>query len=310
MIRPVALITGGAQGIGFETARRLVATHRIALLDLNAEKLAEAARDCGPDAVSVVCDIAEQEQVTAAIADVVAQTGGIDVLFSNAGIGAGGALRRLDPDVLEAIIDVNLIGNWRVIHACLPHVIERRGYVLANASAAALMPALGIGAYASSKAGLEQLMNVLRVEVAHLGVDVGVSYFGFIHTDMVDGAEREMGELGSLRKDMPGPLAQVIPVSEAAEAIVAGIHTRARRVVAPKWVSLVYRLRGFLGRLAERDMAAIAEHVDATTAERVAAMGDFDAAFRPSSPAHRAAAHHVHHDLHEAGAPAPDAART
>jgi NAD(P)-dependent dehydrogenase (short-subunit alcohol dehydrogenase family) len=301
--RPVALVTGGAQGIGLETARRLSATHRVALLDLRAEQLEAARRSCADDALAVVCDIAEQDQVTAAVAEVVERAGGIDVVFSNAGIGAGGALRHLDPEVLEAIIDVNLIGNWRVIHACLPSIIERRGYVLANASASALLPAMGIGHYAASKAGLEHLMNVLRVEVAHLGVDVGVTYFWFIATDMVEGAEREMGDLGQLRSAFPGPLAKVIPVSAAADAVVAGIRGRRRRVTAPGWVEPLYRVRGLLGRLAERDVVAVAPRVDAATAERVGRLGDFDAAFRPRSPAHQAAAHHVHHDLHDAPAP-------
>ena len=247
MTRPVALVTGAAQGIGLETAKRLSATHRLALLDLNAERLEEVRPLCGEDAVSVVCDIAEQDQVTAAIAEVVEACGGIDVVFSNAGIGAGGSLRHLDPEVLEAIIDVNLIGNWRVIHACLPHVIERRGYILANASASAIMPAMGLGPYAASKAGLEQLMNVLRVEVGYLGVDVGVSYFWFIETDMVLGAEREMGGLGRFRTDLPGPLSQIIPLSDAVDALIEGIHGRRRRIVAPRWIEAVFRLRGFLG---------------------------------------------------------------
>lgn len=298
MLRPVALVTGAAQGIGLETAKRLAATHRLALLDLNADLLEDVRPLCGEDAVAVVCDIAEQDQVTAAIAEVVEQCGGIDVLFSNAGIGAGGSLRHLDPEVLEAIIDVNLIGNWRVIHACLPHIIERRGYILANASASAIMPAMGLGPYAASKAGLEQLMNVLRVEVGYLGVDVGVSYFWFIETDMVQGAEREMGDLGKFRTDLPGPLAQIIPLSDAVDAILAGIEGRRRRVVAPRWVETVYRLRGFLGRVAERDAPKVAPPLDAATLARVQAVGDFDAAFRPTVPAHQAAAHHVHHDLH------------
>lgn len=298
MTRPVALVTGAAQGIGLETAKRLSVTHRLALLDLNAERLEEVRPLCGDDAVAVVCDIAEQDEVTAAIAEVVESCGGIDVVFSNAGIGAGGTLRHLDPEVLEAIIDVNLIGNWRVIHACLPYVIERRGYILANASASAIMPAMGLGPYAASKAALEQLMNVLRVEVGYLGVDVGVSYFWFIETDMVLGAEREMGGLGRFRTDLPGPLSQIIPLSEAVDAIVDGVHRRARRIVAPRWVETVFRLRGFIGRLAERDAPKVAPAIDAATLERVRAVGDFDAAFRPTVPAHQAAAHHVHHDLH------------
>jgi len=299
MSRPVALVTGAAQGIGLATAQRLAPTHRLALLDLNEEQLERARASCGEDAVAVVCDIAEQDQVERAVAEVVERCGGIDVLFSNAGIGAGGTLRHLDPEVLQAIVDVNMVGNWRVIHACLPSLIERRGYVLANASASALMPALGLGPYAASKAGLEQLMNVLRVEVAHLGVDVGVSYFWFLETDMVRGAERELGDIGGFRTELPGVLGRIAPLEDAVDAIVAAIEGRRRRVVWPRWVSVVYRLRGLLGQRAEAPAMRSAAAMDAATAARVAELGAFDAAFRAASPAHQAAARHVQQELHE-----------
>ena len=96
------------------------------------------------------------------------------------------------------------------------------------------MPAMGLGPYAASKAGLEQLMNVLRVEVGYLGVDVGVSYFWFIETDMVQGAEREMAAFAAMRGAMPRPLTAEHPGEDAAHAIVDGVHARSRRVVAPE----------------------------------------------------------------------------
>src|SRR3954453_4162119 len=190
MARPVAVVTGAAHGIGLETARRLSATHRVALLDLDGEGVERAAAGLD-DAVWARCDIADPDSVAMAIDDVVAACGGIDVCVSNAGIATAGALRHLDPDVLAAQLNVNLTGNWRVIHACLPHLVERRGYVLAVASVAAIVPPPGLGAYAASKAGLEQLLDVLRMEVRHLGVDVGVAYFSWIDTEMVRGAERQ-----------------------------------------------------------------------------------------------------------------------
>ena len=293
MARPVALITGGARGIGLATARRLAVDHRIALLDLEAEGLEQAAARCGADTITAVCDITDQAQVDAAVAKVVTEAGGIDVVFSNAGIGGGGSLRLLDPDVLAAITNVNLIGNWRLIHASLPHVIERRGYIIANASASALMPAIGIGAYASGKAALEQLMNVLRAEVGHLGVDVGVSYFWFVGTDMVEGAEREMGRIGGLRSEMPGLLKGIVSVEKVGELLASGIRGRARRVVAPRWVTPLFLLRGMIGGLVERGTQEIAAELDEATAERVAEEGSFSAAFRSTQAGHKAAADSV-----------------
>ena len=290
MTKPIALISGGARGIGLATARRLAVDHRIALLDLEAGGLEQAAASCGADTITAVCDITDQAQVDAAVAKVVAEAGGIDVVFSNAGIGAGGSLRLLDPDVLAGIVNVNLIGNWRLIHAALPHVIERRGYIIANASASALMPAIGFGAYASSKAALEHLMNVLRGEVAHLGVEVGVSYFWFVGTDMVEGAEREMGHLGGLRSEMPGPLRGIVSVEKVGQLLASGIRARARRVVAPRWVTPIFFLRGMIGGLVDRGTAGIAAELDDATAERIAEQGSFAAAFRSTQAGHRSAA--------------------
>jgi NAD(P)-dependent dehydrogenase (short-subunit alcohol dehydrogenase family) len=248
MARPVALVTGAARGIGLESARRLSATHRVALLDLDAAAVEQAAARLG-DAVWAGCDITQPESIAAAIEHVVDACGGIDVCISNAGIAAAGALRHLDPDVLAAQLNVNLTGNWRVIHACLPHVIARRGYVLGVASLAAIVAPLGIGAYGASKAGLEQLLNVLRLEVRHLGVDVGVAYFSWIDTEMVRGAEHSHPGFAAMRKGLRGPAAKTLPVGDAADAIVRGVRRRSRRVVALGFVGALYRLRGLVPEL-------------------------------------------------------------
>src|ERR687888_1975161 len=135
MPKPVAVVTGAARGIGLETARRLAATHRVALLDLDADAVERAAAQIG-DAVAYGCDITDAASVEGAVADVVAACGGIDVCISNAGIATAGALRHLDPDVLAAQLHVNLTGNWRAVHARPPPPVARRGDVLAGASIA------------------------------------------------------------------------------------------------------------------------------------------------------------------------------
>ena len=289
MARPVAVVTGAARGIGLETARRLSATHRVALLDLDAAGVERAAAGLG-DAVWAGCDITEPASIGAAIEEVVAECGGLDVCISNAGIAASGALRHLDPDVLAAQLNVNLTGNWRFIHACLPHVIARRGYVLGVASLAAIVAPLGIGAYGASKAGLEQLLNVLRIEVRHLGVDVGVAYFSWIDTDMVRGAERSHPGFAAMREGLRGPAGRTLPVGDAADAIVRGVQRRSRRVVAPGFVGALYRLRGLVPELIDREALKSAPDVDRMTAEMVAERGAFGAGLRPGEQASEAAA--------------------
>src|SRR5919198_3260951 len=280
MQRPVAVVTGAARGIGLETARRLSASHRVALLDLDAEGIERAAEGLG-DAVWAPCDIIDADAFATAIEQVVGECGGIDVCISNAGIATAGALRHLDPDVLAAQVNVNIVGNWRVIHACLPHVIARRGYVLGVASLAAIVAPLGLGAYGASKAGLEQLLNVLRIEVRHLGVDVGVAYFSWIDTDMLRGTEAQHPGFAAMRAGLRGPVGKTLPASEAAEAIARGVERRSRRVVGPGFVGALYRLRGLVPEIADRQVSRMAPELDRLTAEMVAERGAFAAGLRP-----------------------------
>ena len=184
------LITGAARGIGAESARQLSARGaRIALVGLEPEELARVARQCGPDAAAFEADVTDSDALAGVVESVVERFGGIDVVMANAGVAATGFVRSMDPEAFERTIEVNLLGVFRTVRACLPHVIERRGYVLVIASLAAASHGPGMAAYSASKAGAEAFGNSLRAEVAHLGVDVGVGYFAFLDTDMVRGGD-------------------------------------------------------------------------------------------------------------------------
>src|SRR3954464_8380480 len=235
-MRPVAVITGAARGIGLETARRPGPPHRVALLDLDAAGAERGAAQIGRDAIWAGCDITDADAVRGAVADMAERCGGINVAIANAGIATAGALRHLDPDVLAAQLNVNLVGSWRFIHACLPHVVERRGYVLGVSSASALVAPPGLGHYAASKAGFEHLLDVLRVEVAHLGVGVGIAFFSWIDTDMVRGADRRHPAFAGLRAGLRGPARRTLPVGAAADVIVRAVQRRERIAVAPGFV--------------------------------------------------------------------------
>ena len=175
----VALITGGASGIGAELARQLARKGmRIGLIDRDGTHLDEIV----PGAETAVADVRDAEGLTAAIDDLARRLGGIDVAVANAGIATGGPLRMVAPETVEETIDVNLLGVWRTTRAALPHVLERRGHLLLIASAAAVLPAPGLGAYSASKAGVEALGRALRVELRPHGVSVGVGYYLFLAT--------------------------------------------------------------------------------------------------------------------------------
>ena len=266
------LVTGAARGIGAEVSRRLAARGaRVALVDLESDVLAAVAADC-PGAVTFVADVTDPEALRAAVDGTVAELGGIDVVFANAGIAPMGMVRSMDPAAFERTIDINLLGVWRTVRACLPHVIERRGYVLDVASVAAVAHLPGMASYAASKAGVEAFTNALRGEVRHLGVDVGCAYFSWIDTPMVRGADAD--PVGAeMRGKLKGPMARTYTVAEAAEAVVEGIEHRSRRVLAPAWLRAFFPLRHVVQRLTDLQARSIAPEADRLFGEQIARRG-------------------------------------
>ena len=201
------LITGAAHGIGAEVARRLAARGaRVSLVGLGADELRRVAADC-PGAIVFDADVTDQEALDAAVAGTVEAFGGHRHRVRERRHRRAGVHPHDGPAAFERIIEVNLIGVWRTIRACLPHVIERRGYVLPVASMAAIVPPVGLGAYGAAKSGVEALGHALRAETQGYGVGVGVAYFSWIDTEMVRGADRT--ELGAtMRATAQGPARQ------------------------------------------------------------------------------------------------------
>ena len=248
-----AFVTGAARGIGAESARRLASRGAsIALVGFELEEMERVADECGNNSVAFEADVTDREQLGDVAEQVLERFGGIDVCMANAGIGGGGPVRLADPVSFERTMEVNLFGVYRTVHACLPHVIDRRGYVLVVASAAAIIHPPGMAAYAASKAGAEAFANSLRQEVRHHGVDVGVGYFSWIDTDLVRGADAHPANKGR-RDRLPGFARKTYPVSVVGDAVAEGVQKRSRMVVVPGWVRVAHALRGIVVPLAERD---------------------------------------------------------
>jgi NAD(P)-dependent dehydrogenase (short-subunit alcohol dehydrogenase family) len=248
----VAFITGAARGIGAETARRLARDGiQVALVGLEPDELAKVSADC-PGSIWIEADVTDAEAMKAAVDRTVTELGGIDIVMANAGIGAGGFMAHMDEAVAQRVFDVNLMGVWRTVRYCLPHVVERRGYVLSVASLAAIAHSAAAGVYSATKAGVEAFTESLRCEVKHLGVDVGVAYFSWIDTEMVRGMDRS-DIWGPMRAGAPGPFGKTLDVGSAADAVVKGIHARQRMIVAPGWVRFASMARRPLQWLTERD---------------------------------------------------------
>ncbi|HYP49041.1 MAG TPA: short-chain dehydrogenase/reductase [Thermoleophilaceae bacterium] len=267
------LITGAARGIGAETARRLAARGaQVSLVGLEPEELERVARQCGSNAAWFEADVTDWDALERAVEGTVERFGGIDVVMANAGIASVGMARSIEPAAFERTIEVNLLGVWRTVRACLPHVIERRGYVLVIASLAAAVHSPGMAAYAAAKAGAEAFADSLRGEVAHLGVDVGVGYFSFIDTDMVQGADAHPAITG-MRERLPGLAKKTYPLSSVGKAVADGIQARRRTIVVPGWARGLIALRGVLGPLLDMGSNDDAAEADARFLEDVRTRG-------------------------------------
>jgi NAD(P)-dependent dehydrogenase (short-subunit alcohol dehydrogenase family) len=274
----VVLITGAARGIGAEAARQLYAKGaQVSLVGIEPELLELRAEELGPRATWFEADVTDTEALRLAVDATVERFGGIDIVIANAGIAPIGTVATIDPDAFERTIEINLLGVWRTVRAALPHVVERRGYILPIASLAAAVHMPLMAHYAATKAGVEAFANSLRGELAHTGTKVGVAYFSFIDTDMVrESLDESPAKL--LRENTPRPVRGVATVESAGRAIVRAIERRARKAYAPRWVPIPLALRGMLQPLLERqNKDAIEQAVKLADAE----------AMRPPVPAER-----------------------
>ena len=245
-------VTGAARGIGAATAERLhAAGANVALAGLEPERLEELAARLGDRAVALEADVTDVDALERAVRDTVDRFGAIDVALANAGIAYVGAMATAPPEQVERVIEVNLLGVWRTDRAVLPHVLERRGYILNIASLGAAVHTPLIGPYVAAKAGVEALSNALRVELAPTGARVGCAYFGFIDTDLTRGGMAHPSSK-AMERLVPAPLRKPVPVDAAAKAIERGVRSRASRVWAPRFVGGALFARGALQPMIER----------------------------------------------------------
>ena len=174
------------------------------------------------------------------------------------------------------MLDVNLGGVLDTLRVTAPYVIERRGYLLPIASAAALLHIPLHGVYAATKAGVEALANALRTEIRGRGVAVGVGYFLYIQTPMVEAALSSEIAQEYERRLLP-PLNKRMPVEDACRVIVRGIEKRSRRVYFPGLLGGLLPLRQLMVPVLEFQMrvtgtSAEIEKIDRPAEERVPAL--------------------------------------
>ncbi|TVV44937.1 SDR family oxidoreductase [Thalassolituus sp. C2-1] len=201
----VVAITGGAQGLGLAMACRLVARGaRVALLDVNADKLSEALTHCAAAAqehgystdccAAYPCNVADEQQVENAFAAIVRDFGQLDALVNNAGVLRDGLLLKVrDGEVTErlslsqwqTVIDVNLTAPFLCTRAAATQMVgQKRGGCIVNICSISMAGNMGQSNYSAAKAGLASMTVVWAKELARYNVRVCGIAPGFIATDM------------------------------------------------------------------------------------------------------------------------------
>ncbi len=191
----VALVTGGAGGIGSATASRLAAEGaRVAVCDLGLDAARELAADLG--GLGLELDVRSDESIAAAVAATQDQLGPIDVLVNNAGIGGELFFGQTPPEVWDNMLAINLRGVLAVTHAVLPGMRERgSGSIVNVASEAGRVGSQLAVVYSATKAGVIGFTKALAKESARAGVRVNAVAPGPIDTPMVRAAD-QFGEIG------------------------------------------------------------------------------------------------------------------
>jgi len=272
----VALITGGANGVGAEVARRLHDKGaRVVLTDVDEVLLKEVATRLDEDRVlAAVADVRDLSAMQNAVDKGIERFGGIDIVVANAGIGTYGSVLQVDPEAFRTLIDVNVVGVFHTVRATLPSVIDRQGYVLIVSSGAAYLAFAGLAPYNASKAGVEHFANALRLEVAHLGVDVGSAHMSWIDTPLVRESKADLSTVREMLASLPGPLAKTTSVEKCGDAFVKGIEARKRRINCPGWVEVLRWIRPLLAtRMVEAQTAKTASELLPKLDAEVAALG-------------------------------------
>jgi NAD(P)-dependent dehydrogenase (short-subunit alcohol dehydrogenase family) len=251
--KKVVLITGAANGIGAEVACQLHEKGaRLVLTDLDTEQLAKVSSRLGDSRVlAVVADVRDLSAMQAAVDSGVERFGHIDIVVANAGIATYGSVRQVDPLAFKTLMDVNVVGVFNTVRAALPSVVNRHGYMLIVSSGAAYTTFPGTAPYAASKAAVEHFANTFRLEVAHLGVQVGSAHMSWIDTPLVRECREDLSTIRDLLDSLP--FSGTASVQKCGAAFVRGIEGRKRQINCPRWVGLGRWLRPLLScRVGER----------------------------------------------------------
>lgn len=189
----IAVVTGGASGLGLAIARKLhTEVGRVAMLDIN--PATQATKDVGENAHIFACDVTKEDQVSAVIAQIVERFGRIDILVNSAGITGKTNVKTHEVELsnFRLVFDINVIGSFLTSRAVLPYMLERNyGRILHIASISGKEGNAGMLAYSASKAAVIGMTKVQGKEYAETGITVNALAPAVIRTAMIEAMPEE-----------------------------------------------------------------------------------------------------------------------
>ncbi|MDT5386639.1 MAG: 3-oxoacyl-[acyl-carrier protein] reductase [Mycobacterium sp.] len=213
-----AVVTGGAQGIGFAIAERFVAEGaRVVLGDLDSAATDAAVQKLGGRnvAAAVRCDVTNAAEVEALIAAAVDTFGGLDVMVNNAGITRDATMRKMTEEQFDQVISVHLKGTWNGTRKAADIMREQKSGAIINISSiSGKVGLIGQTNYSAAKAGIVGMTKAAAKEVAHLGVRINAIQPGLIRSAMTEAMpqriwDAKLGEIPMARAGEPDEVAKV-----------------------------------------------------------------------------------------------------
>jgi len=252
----VAVVTGGASGIGLATARRFVSEGaRVMIGDVDADGIAAAQSALGDSVAGMRCDVRVEADVEALTTAAVDRFGRLDVAFANAGTGSFSTVTDVDAAEWMRVIEVNVLGPLLTVK----HAARRMpdgGSIVITASLNAVQPAAGMSAYCCSKSAVAMLAEVAALELGGAGIRVNAIGPGLVRTGLTEGMWLVPGVVEEF--DENAPLATTTSAddvaglvtflaSDDASSITGCLYLVDRGAHTQRYPDMPARLRGLLG---------------------------------------------------------------
>jgi len=193
----VAVVTGGARGIGAGTAKRLAADGlAVAVIDLkegDCGATVDAISSAGGQALGVGADVSDADQVQAAVDKIAAELGPPAVLINNAGVIRDNMLFKMTLDDWDTVLGIHLRGSFLMSKACQKYMVDQRFGRIVNLSSSSALGNRGQANYSAAKAGLQGFTKTLAIELGQFGITANAVAPGFIATDMTAATAARLG---------------------------------------------------------------------------------------------------------------------